>query len=203
MRRESLPVGSRRRHRLRRVRPSLSAQGEGRNRNGPSEAPGPSDPRLMPNLSGLAGEGSTAHRTGSQYQRSAPRQVLNVPNTAGSLKGPAKVAQRGARDPALIIRVPATIKRTRFSARVNPQGAAGSTTPRVGQGQPPQRFQAGPRFSAFPVRGKTSRGRSWRDGAPLRPWPEISAEPTWGTIGVAPATAGPARKSRPSTRRRA
>lgn len=60
----------------------------------------------MPRLRGLVGEG----RHGAQDQDrsiSAQRhgQVLNLSKTAGSLKGPAKVARRGARDPALIIPV--------------------------------------------------------------------------------------------------
>lgn len=103
MRPENLLAGSLQQNRLRRVLPSLSAQGEGRSHNVPSEAHGPSAPCLMPRLSGLVGEG----RRGAQDQDrsiSAQRhgQVLNLPNTAVSLKSPAQVAQRGARDPALI-----------------------------------------------------------------------------------------------------
>ena len=61
------------------------------------------------------------------------------------------------------------------------EAPAGSTTPRVGSGQPTAALPSGTRFSAFRIRGKNSGVRSWRDGSPLRARDRNLTGPTWGT----------------------
>ncbi|MEP7151051.1 MAG: pseudouridine synthase [Nitrospira sp.] len=149
--------------------------------------------------------GGAARRTGSgpQYQRSAPRSGAQPFEDGRKPQGPGQgsTARRTGSGSHYSRATPRSIgPGSRPGA--NPQGAgAGSTTPRVGSGQPPQRFQSGPGFQRPRSGGKsqgTGRGATVRRSGP-------GQKSQQGRRGGPSASRqrGPARKSRPSTRRRA
>ena len=148
--------------------------------------------------------GGGARRTGSgsQYQSSAPRPGSQPSKYGGKPQRPGQgsTARRtGSRSQYARSTARSTGSGSRPGA--NPRGAAGSTTPRVGSGQPPQRFQAGPGFQRSRSGGKTQGvGR----GATVRRSGQ-GQKSQQGRRGGPSASRqrGPARKSRPSTRRRA
>lgn len=149
--------------------------------------------------------GGAARRTGSgpQYQRSAPRAGAQPFEDGRKPQGPGQ-GSTARRTGSGSHYSRATPRSGGPGSRpgANPQGAgAGSTTPRVGPGQPPQRFQPGLGFQRSRSGGKpqgVGRGATVRRSGP-------GQKSQQGRRGGPSASRqrGPARKSRPSTRRRA
>ena len=121
--------------------------------------------------------GAAAHESGRQYRRPAHGRVFSAPN-GGTPQGPAR-SRRG--------------RRIRWALRRTSDRARANAAAHVNQGQD---------FNGPRSEGKTSKGRSWRDGAPLWPWPE-SQPNRRGSPSASRQDRGDCAKSRPSTRRRA
>jgi 23S rRNA pseudouridine2605 synthase len=205
-------------------RPELDASGKPARWKPPTE---PAPPRRQkPERSGRGPKSQRSERS-SRSQRSTPNAAAQRPSRG---RGPRRTesgspyqgsAPRPGSQPSKYGRKPhdpgqgSTSRRTGSGSRYsrptprstgsgsrpgpNLQGAAGSTTPRVGSG-PPQRFQSGPGFQRSRSAGKPQGlGR----GATVRRPGQGQKSQQGRRGGPSPSRQrGPAKKSRPSTRRR-